>query len=87
MKYSSGNWQVRADDFDSYTIYNEEIDIAEVLAIGEYSEQGEANAKVMAASKDLLEALSSLYELLNVGQPPGNDDLDKAFAAIKKATT
>lgn len=46
----------------------------------------EANAKLIAAAPELLEALQLLYDLNNNSQPPGNDDLDKAFAAIKKAT-
>lgn len=45
------------------------------------------NAKLIAAAPELLEALELMYDLVNAGNAPDNDDLDKALAAIKKATS
>lgn len=39
------------------------------------------------AIEDVVNALYLLYSLCNAGQPPGNDDLDIAFLALKKAIT
>jgi hypothetical protein len=53
---------------------------------GRTLDEAEANARLIAAAPDLLDALRLLVELLDRGQPPGNDDLEQAHAAIAKAT-
>lgn len=57
--HTPGPWSIQADDLDSFTIYSEQMNIAEILAIGGegMSDEGEANARLIAAAPELLEAL------------------------------
>lgn len=48
-------------------------------------EMEDANARLIAASPELYEALALLVELLDAGQPPGSDDMHLARAALAKA--
>lgn len=48
--------------------------------------EDDTNARLIAAAPELLEALQLMYDLAYSGQSAGNDDLDKAFSTIKKAT-
>lgn len=47
-------------------------------------EDAEYTALAVNNLASLAEALELLYELCNSGQPPGNDDLDKAKEALSK---
>jgi hypothetical protein len=47
--------------------------------------QDEANARLIAAAPDLLEALEEMARFCETGDYDGTDPLDMAFEAIKKA--
>ena len=55
-------------------------------ADGGYGPQQEANARLIAAAPELLEALTDCVEHMHWTQPQGEAALKKAKAAIAKAT-
>lgn len=60
--------------------------IAEVLQFsGDYEAEGQANAALIAAAPDLLEALKLVEDLVRNGNFIGSEDLEKFQAAISKA--
>jgi len=97
MKHTKGKWTAEQTDvhisvrpwrvlqgtkiickLDSYDRYNSEANIEE-----------EANAKLIAAAPDLLEALKNAMEWfkkLDDWSGVGDPDIEKYIAAIKKAT-
>lgn len=99
MKHTQGPWRIASQNYENsfYVIHgndvegNREVQVVKMdygpHPIKGHLDRMQANAKLIAAAPELLEALQLMYELCNVGQPPGNDDLNKAFLAIKKATT
>lgn len=47
--------------------------------------EAEANAALIAQAPAMYKALKDAYELLNAGQPLGNDDLDNIYSILNKA--
>ncbi len=87
MKHTQGNWMASKYSYDwgVYSNKNQGRDIALVREYGSL-EEGEANAKLIAAAPDLLEALIELsdYVIRSTDAIPGQ--LVKAQFAINKAT-
>jgi len=93
-KHTTGPWRMTPDDFGDYTIQpqHEELAIAAVVngemrRIGGQSGEHEANARLIAASPDLLKAAKrALVTLKTQGESvrPGNV-LGALEAAIQKA--
>ena len=82
MKHTKGPWKNRYDEFESSTIHTDEIDICEVLHQGEYEEEGLANANLIAAAPELLEACESV---LNKLRDVGHYDTIKAANILQNA--
>lgn len=89
-KYTEGEWEARGNFV--YKI-NTSHTIANVITYDNNQIESKANAKVIAASKDLLEALISLvkkYEFnLNASQKKNihlDEEYNNSINAINKAT-
>ena len=67
MKHTKGPWKVEAEDLDSFGIFTDDLNICTVLAIGGegFGEEGEANAKLIASSPELLEACKGAMAALS----------------------
>ena len=91
-KHTPGDWQVLtrlsgSENHKGYRIVNSERDswfIADVSPIDEDGIEGGANAKLIAAAPDLLEAAKKVSGSLNERHIYGLEELN---AAIKKATS
>jgi hypothetical protein len=88
-KITQGNWEVSKN---KTTVFNNVSDdpcrnfvIADCKQIGINAEQQEANAKLIAASKDLLEALQEMVKQTALRGYAGSTDYIKANEAINKA--
>lgn len=91
MKHTPGEWFTHREGFS--TVYVESRIggglIQEVAACGPTaagSEQQEANARLMAAAPELMDALKALLNYDNLGAYERADVRQKARAAIAKAT-
>lgn len=92
MKHTQGEWQINdvLDNSESievlaninYHFYS----ICNVWRIDVGSKEAEANAKLIAAAPDLLEALYTCRAKLKSDISFTDEDLKKVEAAIKKAT-
>ena len=87
-KHTQGNWKIkRADNIDNYTGYNYQlITDREQIPLDE----AEANAKLIAAAPELLEALEETTNTLKFLSEhlteAGKMELQKALLIIQKAT-
>jgi hypothetical protein len=94
-KHTPGEWVVLKIE-DGYAIKERELldngYSDRIAVLYEYPAEAAANAKLMAASKDMLEALQIFFELDNEPKIHGAMPVflrtfrDKAKAAIQKAT-
>lgn len=92
-KPTPGPWAVHAHATDTYTIYvaGRHWDSWAVAHVG-YTKEDEANARLISAAPDLLEALEFMLSVFNETYPDVADDEEdreawaKARAAIRKAT-
>ena len=86
FKGTKGKWEYRYDNVaDFYSIYTN-LDIEDNSICGiwhEHTIEHEANAKLIAAAPELLEALQKLVG--NGFQIPSNIDMENAKKAISKA--
>lgn len=83
-KHTRGPWfEKYGSQIYTDTALNPELNIATANRMGTRSEQ-EANARLIAAAPELLEALKSALTVLP--DSVGDFDRDKAEAAIAKAT-
>ena len=83
--YTPGPWQV--GDLSPKTIYKGDISFAEVYIEGvsqERKAQAHANARLMAAAPELLEALKEMLETLEIFDL-SFDCMHQAWQAIAKA--
>lgn len=89
MKHTPGPWETSRLATPAYApeygVYAEgpncDRDLARVIG-----DNSAADAALIKAAPDLLEALTLLEELLSAGQPPGTEDLFLARDAIAKAS-
>lgn len=86
-KFTPGPWHV-----DKSHLWSSDGKVILVLSEPEKGEEGEANAKLIAASPDLLYACQALKEAYDLGEESGGvdwSDLDQAYKlavdALKKA--
>lgn len=102
MKHTKGEWEITGESYGNYiTVGNENRKtIARIPWISQTdvdngSEEDSANAKLIAAAPDLLEALDSVMTALSPAfnfdfemsrHEEGYEYIDKALKAIKKAT-
>lgn len=84
-KHTQGEWQSRSEDSDLYIYSPMHGAIATIPKViyGNNSEEHKANAKLIAAAPDLLEAL---IEMVEYNVDTHHSHVTKAKAAIKKAT-
>jgi hypothetical protein len=81
MKHTQGEWKLERDHFDNHIIFCDGFHLAEIRSI--------ADAKLMVAAPDLLEALqNALASLLALTGNPTEEweEVKQAKAAINKAT-
>jgi len=86
-KFSPGPWRLvnHAGDH-SQGIVSDERDYDIALVYNRYEEEYQANADLMAAAPELLEALENLVRWQDTGNnPPLASDWRKAREAIRKA--
>ena len=82
-KHTPGPWFSQYDDNGFYEIGSESVTFTLAFTYGE-GDTDEANARLIAAAPDLLEALQDvLLELESIGPM---EKIDRARAAIAKAT-
>lgn len=91
MKHTPGPWRVGKNLANQATVEPTNNRHFVIATVPLKSEEDYANAVLMAAAPDLLEALKDLLQtMLNRGEHLGLDDrgpvLDKARAALTKAT-
>lgn len=91
LKHSKGNWEyyrsLRGFEVSQELKTNPIPTITAVIPYGD--DEGEANAKLIAAAPELLEALKDLYDFTNNyfgGSIAGKLARNAAYKAIKKAT-
>jgi hypothetical protein len=87
VRHTPGPW-IAAHDFDNDSIVID-ADTNSICTIDSYKECAEANAKLIEAAPDLLEALQWALNNLDSYNTPSDENLrmyKKAVAAIKKAT-
>ena len=98
MKHTQGEWKIKINGLQTelHIVSQDDFDIAVVPFAWRKSEINEANAKLIAAAPDLLEALKIAIQYMKVFMIRGEEplvgenlevDLNKAQTAIKKATT
>lgn len=83
--YTPGPWVF--DEENDGGIYGNNMRTYVGAAVKLGTDEGAANAFLIAAAPDLLDALQLLEKLLLAGQPPGSEDLEQARTAIAKATS
>ena len=74
-----GPWKAEGDEFYGWCVASEDVVVADLDFSDQEWDVQAANARLMASSKDLLEALQ--YALPSLGF----EEADKARAAIRKA--
>ena len=87
-QHTPGPWAVKHhEDTDTYSIYvaGQEWNSWTVAALG-YAKEDEANARLIAAAPDLLEALQYMLEVCPSINQQGKEAHLRAHAAIAKAT-
>ena len=86
-KHTPGPWRADAWNFHSRTTVRAgDETIAECHGHGRDRHQCEADARVIAAAPDLLEALEDALDLIESISPVEGDTVRKARAAIAAAT-
>ena len=87
MSHTSGSWEARIyGGWDAPRVWSDSGSIAILQHHESGPSEAEANARLMAASKDLLEALKVLLPIAASAYGALSKDLDQARAAIAKAT-
>ena len=84
-KHTPGPWSIYVNAPSDHVIRKMSKDGYELCAIARVS-SGYANARLIAAAPELLEALTDCVEHMHWTQPLGEAALKKAKAAIAKAT-
>lgn len=90
MNHIKGEWRVNdsgqaAKHYREFVIDQDDEIVA--ICMGDNREEAEANAKLIAASPDLLEALTKLVAWANIKDGSNSQQLrDDCLSAIKKAT-
>jgi hypothetical protein len=62
--HTPGPWETRWPKFDCVIVGQQDLSLARVYFDGRNDAEAEANANLIAAAPDLLEALKGLYELV-----------------------
>ena len=89
-KHTPGPWERETED-SLYILHKLEddncIDVAQVYCLGVTEEEWKANARLIAASPDLLEACKMAYDRLdlNNGEGEENEFIEQLNKAIIKA--
>lgn len=84
-EHTPGPWKVREDYAGAQSVVSADAFLARVGPPN--TEQAEANARLIAAAPELLEALQGLLAAVEQGTLPGSGKAqDAARAAIAKAT-
>lgn len=96
MKHTQGEWEIEPRQTDlEVTIKCEDVRICEVKSFSgsvfndPETKEANANAKLIAAAPDLLEALHAMlsrFESTDIGYPKADHVKQLAEKAIKKAT-
>jgi len=85
-KHTPGPWNYRYGGMSVYPEANADVDIARVYQYRPMSaEENEANARLIAAAPELLEALEEFVHHVEFQWHPDVATLKQAIAAIKKA--
>jgi hypothetical protein len=83
MKHTQGDWHYKYDNFGNLVVKGPDgYDICEIRGCGDM----EANAHLIAAAPELLEALVFVEERLTRSGYPDGPNLQTLRAAIAKAT-
>lgn len=85
-QHTPGPWKITAEDFESFNIHTDELNICEVIAQGEYQEQGEANARLIAAAPELLEILKEVAVCGDYNDDQMKDLNERMQAILAKVT-
>jgi len=88
VKHTSGPWSVdQLDDNGQRVVRGEHIEIATCWhhCVGSIEKEMEANAHLIAAAPDLLDALRDALAYMDRGTWPGYDPVQTAKRAISKA--
>lgn len=88
-KFTKGEWGycpklTASENHKGFNLFTRDTDIylGDIYPVDADGTEGEANAKLIAAAPDLLEALMAVVAVAD----RKTDEFDKAKAAIKKAT-
>ena len=91
MEHTPGPWSVGREGWKHQSVYSASGRFLADVSL--FYDDAEANARLIAAAPDLLEALQMLYDetadyitLNHLGDPHHNQSMKLARAAIKKAT-
>ena len=85
-KHTPANWLVTGNSIDGFVIREEKTNVI-VFESNRYLIQAEANAKLIAASPEMLDALIDAFELIAGDSDVSHfDTIDKMKYAIAKAT-
>lgn len=92
--FTQGDFEIRTDHSRDAGNYPRTLIAANGRLIAKCYEKGwvtdkeeaEANTLLFAQAKNMYYALKDVYEMLNVGQPLGNDDLDQIYSILQKCT-
>jgi hypothetical protein len=83
-KHTPGPWFSQYDDNGFYEIGSEAVSLRLAFTHGE-GDTDEANARLIAAAPELLEALKDLLYQAKLSENEGGWDFEQATAAIAKA--
>lgn len=88
FKGTPGPWAVMTDDFDGHCVINPTSDFGiEFIAknIQQGYDDGEADANLIAAAPDLLEAAIDFIEKVDTGRARSTDSYNKFKLAVHRA--